>query len=119
MGTHALRPGEVRINLMQRTDKTLYYEVKVRSEIKPMVSKVGITEHSVGVRGNARRVVLLAAAMAEQLCEEYGDTLDPADVAREAAELMHQYSVENPHIFFGDEAPRAADKAIAARVLRR
>jgi hypothetical protein len=50
--------------------------------------------------------------MAEQLCEQYEDTLEPSNVARVVAEAHEEVRRENPHVFLGDEPPRSADSLI-------
>lgn len=102
------RPS-VEIRIMRRPNKTLYFEVLVRSNIKPMLKNKGILEFERGI--NQRGTVgILAGALAEQLCERYGDTLDPSTVAATAERAYARLMAENPAVFgIGDELPRAAD----------
>jgi hypothetical protein len=102
------RPS-VEIRIMRRPDKTLYFEVLVRSVVKPMLKNKGILEFERGI--NQRGVIgTLAGALAEALCEKYSDTLDPSTVAATAEKAYARLMSENPTVFgIGDELPRAAD----------
>lgn len=100
----------IELSLKQRPDKTVYYEVKVRSEVKPYLKCVGIVEHKEG-DNNIHRVGLLAGALAEQLCEKYDDTLDPGNVYLTCVEFYRQM-MSNPQVQPGNELPRDADKYI-------
>ena len=101
----------IQLRLMQRDDKTLYFEMKVRSEVKPTVKVMGILE---AADAKPQTIAALGGALAETLCEKYADTLDPSTVATAAVVTYRELISENPHIFLGHEAPRAADKEIAA-----
>ena len=87
------------IRLMQRLDKSYYFELKVRSEKQPKVKSLGILEAD---DADTVKVGALAAAMAEELCEKYSDTLDPAFVARQAARAYVELGAENPTVHAGD-----------------
>ena len=101
------RPGEVEVCLMQRTDKSLYYEVYVASAVKPGLLNKGIMEFE---RGNqSQKVGALAGALAEMFCEKYSDTIDPSSCAKNGIDAYEELMAENPHIMLGDELPRAAD----------
>ena len=101
----------VEIRIMRRPDQTMYYAVLVRSKVKPSLKKKGILEVE---RGNQRDVIgTLAAAMAEELCEQYSDTLDPSTVAATAERAYTRLMDENPTVFgMGNEAPRATDPTL-------
>ncbi len=88
---------------MQREDKTLYYEVKVGSEVKPLVKAVGILEYA---DADLKKITVLGGALAEHLCEKYGDTLDPDIVARAAHEAFRELRAEaHPTATPGDIEP--------------
>jgi hypothetical protein len=99
---------------MQRTDRTLYYEVKVRSVVRPRLRTVGILEFG----ATPGQLGVLAGALAEGLCEKYHDTLEPSAAARTAEQLARELAEENPHVYRGDAAPRATDTARAASLAR-
>jgi hypothetical protein len=110
---------QVTLGLFQRENKTLYWELSVRSEVKPRVLKIGIMEFGGNTEKERQQLGVLGGALAEELCEQYNDTLEPSGVARATMEAHKELLAENPHIRMGDEAPRAADKIIAAgRVAR-
>ena len=101
------KPGEVQVCLMQRADKTLYYEVYVASSVKRGLLNKGIMEFE---RGNqSQKIAALAGALAEIFCEKYSDTIDPSECARNGFDAYSELMAENPHIMMGDELPRAAD----------
>lgn len=107
----------ITLELFQREDNTLYWEVGVRSEVKPTVIKIGMLEF--GNSNEQQKLGILAGAVAEQLCEEYQDTVEPSAVAHTAMEVYQELMAENPHIRTGTEVSRDADKHIAAgRVAR-
>ena len=112
----------VEVRLMQRNDKSFYFEVLVSSNVRnmPQLKAKGIHEFGLDTASTeAQKLGLLAGALAEGLCERYGDTLEPSACARAAVELHHDLMDENPHIRMGDELPRDADAAIAATVARK
>lgn len=92
----------VEIKLMQRTDKTQYFEVWVRSESKPRIRHGTIVERD--FRAEAK-IEIVAGAMAEGLCEKYDDTLDPGEVAKNARQAFIELNHENPKPILGGEAP--------------
>ena len=112
----------VEVRLMQRTDRTLYFEVLVNSNVRsvPQLKAKGIHEHGQDETSTeGQKLGLLAGALAEGLCERYGDTLDPGACARAAIDAHRELMNENPHVRMGDELPRDADSAIAATVARK
>ena len=79
----------VEVRLKQRADKTMYYEVLVSSQVRtnPQLKNKGILEFERGAEERTRQKLgMLAGALAEDLCEKYGDTLDPSDVANAVME---------------------------------
>lgn len=112
----------VEIRLNQRpSDHTLYYEVLVSSQVRcvPQLKNKGILEFMKEPRERTRQKVgLLAGALAEDLCDRYSDTLDPGSCAKAAMDCLDELMSENPHVGWGDEAPRDADRAIAATVAK-
>ena len=99
----------VEMRVLQRVqDKSLYWEVKVRSAIRPRIKKIGIVEVEHGVNQSIK-VGVLAAAMAEELCEQYHDMLDPAVIERAARGLYERTIADNPQVAgLGDELPRGS-----------
>ncbi len=89
-----------------KTDKSYYLQVDVYSEVRFGLFKRGIVELG---RNNATRTrqlaATLAAAMAEELCNAYGDTIDPSAAASQALAAYDELNMENPLIQFGDEEP--------------
>lgn len=96
---------------MQRRDRTIYLQVDVRSEVRPYLLKRGIVEHGEHSQAKEQQVVgALAGALAELLCSEYGDTIEPSGAARAAMEAYRELIAENPILQRGDELPRDADR---------
>lgn len=96
----------VRINARQRADRSIYWEVMVRSRLMPRLLKVGIIEFE--KRDQANKIMVLAGALAEELCEQYKDTLDPGSVARTARDCYRELLPENMILQPGFELPRDA-----------
>jgi hypothetical protein len=110
----------VEVRLMQRQDRSLYYEVLVRSRVRPDLKAKGIHEFGQDVESTeGQKLGLLAGALAEHLCLQYSDTLEPSNCARAAINAHRELMAENPHVRMGDELPRDADKSIAATVARK
>lgn len=106
----------VEVRLMRRvTDRNYYLEVLVQSRVKPHLKLKGIQE----MPTTPQKVGILAGALAEELCHRYSDTLEPSDVARAAAAAHMELMADTPQAAWGDEAPREADKYIAARLARK
>lgn len=110
-----MKPVEIKV--MQRANKTLYFEVSVTSEAFPRSSFVGIMEQ--GKEDNeAQAIGILAGAMTEELCERLSDSVtDPGRMALAAVECYRELVAENPHIFLGNELPRDADGRLTAGVV--
>ena len=102
----APEPETVRINARQRADTSIYWEVMVRSGVRPRLLKVGILEFE--RRDQAEKIMVLAGALAEELCEQYHDTLDPGSVARAARDCYRELLSENMVLQPGFELPRDA-----------
>lgn len=103
----ALILDPVRVTVCQREDGTRYYDVRVRSKTKPMISWQGILEYP----APHQKVAVLAGALAEELCEKYGDSkLDPSECARRALELA-KWAEKQP-VKPGGEPPRSMDRAL-------
>lgn len=104
--------GGVEIKVMQRTDRTLYYEIEVRSVTKPQSLFQGILE--VGKNTNEEKaVMILAGAMAEEIAARLGDNqIDPGKIASTAGICYRELHQENPHILAGNEMPRYADSRV-------
>lgn len=92
----------VELKLMQRTDKTQYFEVWIRSCIKPRLRRGSIVERDFNAEV---KIEILAGAIAEEMCESFDDTLDPGEVARLARTAFLELNNENPRPLLGDEAP--------------
>ena len=94
-------------------DNSLYLEVLVRSEVRLQLANKGILEFRQNTTQLERQQVgILAAALAEGLCEKYSDTLDPSTVAL-CAMQAHEELLQDPHLLEGDELPRYADARMA------
>ena len=91
------------IRLMRRVDQSYYFELKVRSEVKPLVKALGILEAK---EADAVKVAALAGALAEHLCEKYSDKLNPEFVARQAYTAYIELMSDTPSAILGDIAPR-------------
>ncbi|KPJ90657.1 MAG: hypothetical protein AMS18_10285 [Gemmatimonas sp. SG8_17] len=103
----------VEVRLMKRVQNGSYYfSVLVPSKVKPRLFKQGIVEFE--RRDQAQVVGALAGALAEELCDQYNDKLDPSSCAHSAMDAYVELMAENPSIMFGDELPRATDKFIDA-----
>lgn len=64
-----------------------YVIVSVSSAVKPGIEKNGELEFNANSAAEMRkRVNTLAGALAEMLCEKYGDTIDPGECAKAASE---------------------------------
>lgn len=99
----------VEINVMQRSDKSMYFEVNVRGVLKPNSIMQGILEQGKHTK-ECLAIMVLAAALAEELIASVGDTmLDPDMVAQTAEQCYRELMAENPHIKLGTELPRYAD----------
>ena len=96
-----LKPA-VELKLMQRPAGSQYFEVWVRSSAKPRILRATIVERDFR---EAAQIELVAGAIAEGLCERYGDTRDPSEVARAAVEAYRELNLTNPRPTLGDERP--------------
>lgn len=83
----------VELRLMQRVDRSQYIEVWVRSHAKPWIKQGTIVERA---QGSSRKVVLAAGALAEALCDKYGDDRDSTVVAHLAQEAINEMTFDNP-----------------------
>lgn len=92
----------VELKLMQRPDRTQYFEVWVRSAARPRLQRATIVERNFQAEA---RIEVAAGAIAEELCEKYNDTLDPSEVARAARQAFLELNRENPRPQLGNEAP--------------
>ncbi len=97
----------VEIVACQRTDRSIYLEVSVRSVLRPNHLLMGILEHD-EITDNA--LMVLAGALAEELCVRFGDTVDPDIVAHTAVACYHEMVEENVVLQPGNELPRYADR---------
>lgn len=89
----------VELKLMQRPDRTQYFEVWVRSGIH---RKGSIVERDFQER---MRIELLAGAIAEDVAESFLDSdIDPSECARRAVEAYLEINLDNPRPVLGDEA---------------
>lgn len=94
------------LSLRQRSDRTLYWDVRVQSAVRPGLRKIGILEFKDATR---LHVQALAGALAEQLCLQYKDMLDPDQVAAAAGEAYDSWIKQELQPTYGDELPRYAD----------
>jgi hypothetical protein len=104
-------PGSVGVRALQRTDGSIYLEVGVRSQIRPVIRKWGIVEHGEhSPQLERQKVGVLAGALAELLCRDLRDTLEPSGAARAALEAYDEMVAETSILQRGNELPRAADR---------
>jgi len=96
----------VQLSLFQRPDSTKYWEVRVRSNIRLGVARLGFLPFP----ATPQSISILAGALAEELCEQYRDTLDPSEVARTAQECYREILLDLPTPQPGDEQPN--DRAV-------
>lgn len=83
----------VELKLMKRVDGSQYFEVWVRSSARPWLRQGTIVERE---QGSSRQIVLSAGALAESLCDKYGDNRDSCDVAKAAQQAINEMTFENP-----------------------
>lgn len=100
----------VQIRALQRPDRSIYWELSVRSQVRPNLLRIGNIE--LERRDQTAKVMVLAAAIAEELCEKYGDTLDPSTVAVTARDCYREILSENIQLQPGHE-PRDASSGVA------
>ena len=91
------RPA-VELKLKQRVDGSQYIEVWVRSSARPVLRQGTIVER---VNESFRRIPFVAGAIAENLCDKYGDVRDPRDVAKAAEQASLELDMDHPSL--GDE----------------
>jgi len=65
-------------------------KVEVHSRIKPDLHRVGELPLVGGEQRMALHVAATAGALAEGLCEDYGDTLDPSEISKLAEEAFRE-----------------------------
>ena len=71
----------------QRAKEGHYVVVSVMSQVKPGLEKNATMRYDAGNATDMRRRVNIAAGgLAEMLCEQYGDHIDPSEVAKAANE---------------------------------
>lgn len=91
----------VELVFMKRTGtEEFYFEVWVRSLAKPEIRRGTIVERDTSER---KIVQYAAAAIAESLCEAYGDDRDPGEVWHEAGLVYDRLILNNPIPKYGDE----------------
>ena len=99
------------MRLMQRpADRSYYLEIRVRSQTRPNLIRIGIVNMNEDRRTRAR-VAAVAGALAEQLDELYGDRIEPSAVAATAGELYDDL-MRMPVVEAGDE-PSGTDSRLA------
>lgn len=104
-------PGSVGVRALQRTDGSIYLEVGVRSVRRPTIRKWGIIEHGEHSQlAERQKVAALAGALAELLCRDFRDTLEPSGAARAALDAYDEMVAETSSLQRGNELPRYADK---------
>lgn len=103
--------AKVEVQLMQRLDKTLYFQVFVSSEIRPGLMSTSTLEFENS--SQAQHIGILVGSLAEYLCEKYSDTIEPSACAREGIQIYQELIAENPHVMLGDEPFNASIKCNA------
>ena len=84
---------DVELNLMKRLDGSQYIGVWVRSQARPDLRQGTIVERE---QGCGRKIPRVAGALAEALCEKYGDARDSVEIARTAEQVWNEMTFENP-----------------------
>jgi hypothetical protein len=98
---------EIKVRLMQRrADSSYYFEVRVRSVVKPNLIRIGIVEYREDAR-IPQKIAALAGALAEELDERYHDTIEPSAAAATALECYRELMAK-PYVNEGTEPPRDA-----------
>lgn len=93
----AMKPM-VEVKLMERADKTQYFEIWVRSGIH---RKGTIVERDFQER---MKVGIQAGALAEDVAESFNDSdIDPSECSHRAIEAYLEINLNNPRPMFGDE----------------
>lgn len=94
--------SEVDLVFCKRYDKKneFYFEVWVRSVNRPDVRRGTIIERD---RDERRNIGIAAAALAEDLCEAYGDNRDPATAWDVAQSTYDRLIMNNPIPKLGGE----------------
>jgi hypothetical protein len=88
--------------MQRRVDRTYYYEVRVRSIVRPNLIRIGIVNQR-----DEHLIAAVAGAIAEELNERYGDMIEPSAVARTAQSLFHDL-MQFPTVEEGDEPAGSA-----------
>lgn len=91
----------VEVRYLQRPNRTRFFQVLVRSHVKPHLKKIGELEDTThgSEKKLAQKIGVLAGAMAEQLCEEYKDDVEPSNVARAAMEAFREMMADQKAMF--------------------
>lgn len=102
-----MRAPTVVMRLMRRKDGSEFIEICVSSDRTYKGPYNRPQMRSVIERNFAAtaKIEVLAGALAEDLCEKYGATLDPSEVARTAAEVYRQIVKDNPKPTESDPEP--------------
>lgn len=95
----------VETRLMKRIQAkgSYYFEVLVSSTRKPGFKLKTIVEFEKGV-DQSQQIGLTAGALAEEMCERYGDGIDPSIAALEAIDT-YEAVMSSAHFQLGDELP--------------
>lgn len=80
----------LQIRLMQRPDASRFLEVRLGSIVKPGVIVTTKVEDSGAEDRTCQLVLAAGGALAEHLGQQYGDSFDAGDIAREARELYRE-----------------------------
>ncbi len=84
-------PCRVNVRLMQHPKPGLQWAtVRVHSRRKPDMLREGNVRVSGTVADMCRKVGWLAGGIAESLCEDYGDAIEPSEVAGLASECYRE-----------------------------
>ncbi len=78
--------------------------VDVYSVVRPGLIKRGVVElGKLGAERTRQQCGIVAAMMAEELCEQHNDNLDPSAIARAALQAFRELKAENQTIPWGDD----------------
>lgn len=82
-----MNDNNLELQLMQRSDQTIFIKVRLRSDVKPgVIAQVNVNDQGAEDR-TCQAVLAAGGALAEYLGENYGDQLSTDEVAREAKEM--------------------------------
>ena len=76
------------VQIWTRPDETFYVKVILRSEVKPNL--LSSNQRDLSPTDMPKKVAIMAGALAEYQCENFGDTHEPVIVAQYAMEAFNE-----------------------------